>query len=206
MRVVGPGRLVVVGGHSRGVGKTTAIEHLLRASPNDSWAAVKISAHRHTPGVPGTLLVEEDREGRPGTQTARYLAAGARQAWLCHAADAVMPRAARFVAGLLHRGVNVIVESNRIVQHLEADTTLFVLSPALDDWKTSSGRAVAAADAFVLGAGEGGAVAAWPTSGGRLDGRPLFTLRPSAALDAWYEVRHSVLTQASQDLVQRAAS
>ena len=44
-----PGRLIVVGGHSRGVGKTAVIAHLLRTLGWTGVEAVKISAHRHAP-------------------------------------------------------------------------------------------------------------------------------------------------------------
>ena len=35
------GRLVVVGGHSRGVGKTAMIEHVLRSRPDDPWSTIR---------------------------------------------------------------------------------------------------------------------------------------------------------------------
>jgi len=189
VRLLG-GQLIIVGGHCRGVGKTTVIEHLLRGRPHEAWVAVKISAHRHTPGPAGHLLIEEDDGRRPDRQTGRYLAAGARRAWLCHAADAVMPMAARFVAGLRASGMNVIAESNRLVQHADATTAIFVLSPPLEDWKPSSAPLVAAADAFVLGPCALGGTGHWPIADGGLDGRPLFTLAASGPLDAWYQARH----------------
>ncbi|MDP1568621.1 MAG: hypothetical protein Q8L86_01345 [Vicinamibacterales bacterium] len=198
MRVIGDGQLIIVGGHCRGVGKTTVIEHLLRRSPHEAWVAVKISAHRHTPGPAGRLLVEEDDGRRPDRQTGRYLAAGARRAWLCHAADAVMPMAAQFVAGLRASGMNVIVESNRLVQHAGATTAIFVLSPPLEDWKPSSAALVAAADAFVIGPCAQRGTDHWPVADGHIDGRPLFTLTASGPLDAWYHTRHTPRPPASQ--------
>jgi hypothetical protein len=191
MRIIGTGTLVVVGGHSRGVGKTAVVEHLLRMGPRHSWVAVKISAHRHAPGDPDRLLLEKESVAGAGTQTNRYLAAGARQAWLCHAAAPAMPAAAQFIADLLDGGADVIVESNRLLRHLTPDTALFVLSPPLDDWKPSSGLAAAAAHAFVLGPRSSAMPERWPIANGMLDGRRLFTLHAPAALDAWFTARHS---------------
>lgn len=190
MRVVTHGRLVVVGGHSRGVGKTVLIEYLLRAQPARSWVAVKISAHRHAARERGGALIERDETGVPGTQTDRYLAAGAREAWLCHAADEEMPAAARFISARLSNGDDVVVESNRIVQYFTPETTLFVLSPPFEDWKPSSTRAVRAADAFVIGPVARGITGAWPIDADRLGGRPLFDLRAPDALAAWLAARH----------------
>ena len=190
MRVLEAGRLVVVGGHSRGVGKTALVEHILRAGPASHWVAVKISAHRHTPGGGRGALVERDERGAPGTQTGRYLAAGAREAWLCHAADIAMADAARFIARRLANGDDVIVESNRIVESFTPATTLFVLSPPFDDWKPSSVHAVRVADAFVLGPVARGGAAHWPLDADRLDGRPVFDLRVPDGLDRWFASRH----------------
>lgn len=198
MRDLEAGRLVVVGGHSRGVGKTALVEHILRAGPASHWVAVKISAHRHTPGAGRGALIERDRTGVPGTQTDRYLAAGAREAWLCHAADTDMADAARFIARRLAAGDDVIVESNRLVEYFTPATTLFVLSPPFDDWKPSSARAVRGADAFVLGPVARGIPAHWPRDADRLDGRPLFDLRAPDALNLWLATCHSSIAAAGQ--------
>ncbi len=103
----GPGRLIVVGGHSRGVGKTATIENLLRARPNEAWAAVKVSAHRHAREGTARPVVEEVYEPSPLTQTGRYLAAGAARAWLCRCPNQRLHAAAAFVDALVDGGWNV---------------------------------------------------------------------------------------------------
>jgi hypothetical protein len=148
-RSVAPGRLVVVGGHSRGVGKTSVIEHLLDAHRAERWIAIKISAHRHAPEGVSVPLVEECHQWCDATQTGRYLAAGASRAFLVRAPDASLARAATFINGLREGGRTVLVESNRIVQWLIPDVLLFVVDPMIEDWKPSSAFCLPVADAVI---------------------------------------------------------
>jgi hypothetical protein len=146
---VSRGALLVVGGHSRGVGKTTLVERLLGDRCGETWIAVKISAHRHAPEGASAPLIEEARGPDPQSQTGRYLVAGARRAFLVRAPDAAMAQAAAFIERLRAGGSNVIVESNRIVQYVTPDALIFVIDPRIADWKPSSDACLAAADAVV---------------------------------------------------------
>jgi hypothetical protein len=143
------GLLFVVGGHSRNVGKTGVIEHLLTEHGGEAWAVVKISAHRHAPDGTVAPLIEEHRDADPETQTGRYLLAGARHAFLVRAPDAAMARAAAFVESLRANGWNVMVESNRIVTHVVPTLVVFVVDPHNADWKPSSDACLAVADVVV---------------------------------------------------------
>jgi hypothetical protein len=147
------GQLIVVGGHSRHVGKTALVENILRASRGDRWVAVKISAHRHASGHASPPCFDEDRTPTRWTQTGRYLAAGAARAWLCRCPSARLRDAAAFVDTLRRDGWNVIVESNRLVPHVVPDLVYFVVSDVIDDWKESSAACLRRADAIVLSAG-----------------------------------------------------
>ncbi len=188
--------LVVVGGHSRGVGKTAVVEHVLRSRPHEAWAAVKISAHRHAPAGSAVPITEEARESSTATQTGRYLAAGASRAWLCRAPSGGLDAAAAFVVSLLDAGWNVVVESNRIVQCLSPDVSLFVVSARTDDWKASSAESLRGADAIVLSPGSSRVPPRAHALGGpRVARLPAFRFTDSwglAGLDRWI----SGLTQA----------
>lgn len=151
-----PGRLIVVGGHTRGIGKTAVVAHLLRTLGWAGAAAVKISAHRHATGPVAPVMIEEAREASPETQTGRYLAAGAARAWLCRCPATRLPEAAAFIDALRARGHDVLVESNRIVDVIEPDLLLFVVSARIDDWKASSAACLQRADALVLSPGSAG--------------------------------------------------
>lgn len=192
MRPLGRGRLIVVGGHSRGVGKTATIEHVLGARQNEPWAAVKVSAHRHAPDDLGVPLVEEQDEPSPHTQTGRYLAAGAARAFLCRTPEARLAQTADFIEGLRDAGTHVIVESNRILHCVDPDLVLFVVSPPIDDWKASSAYAVARADALVLGIAPAALGEILPMDGLHLAGLPLLALRSAAErsdFDRWVDRR-----------------
>jgi hypothetical protein len=143
------GRLVLVGGHSRGVGKTLFIEEWLRAQRSVPWTAVKVSAHRHAAAGAVAPLIEEAATPTWATQTGRYLAAGAARALLVRAPDTLLPAAAAWIDAQCDRGANVIVESNRLVRYLNPERLFFVIDPAIADWKPSSAACLSAANVIL---------------------------------------------------------
>src|ERR1700679_2396814 len=83
--------IIVGGGGGPGAGKTALMFGLMRALPEIPWTAVKITTHEH-----GHEHGQEHGEAIPiweetspggGTDTARYLAAGARRALLVTAGE-----------------------------------------------------------------------------------------------------------------------
>jgi len=139
--------IIVVGGGGRGAGKTALVCGLMRALPEIPWTAVKITTHEHEHGET-TPIWEETAPGQ-GTDTARYLAAGARRALLVTAGeDGLGPiveqilqehsRASRAIdvdakqvgakkvdakkAGATQAGI--IIESNSVLRHLRPDVCL----------------------------------------------------------------------------------
>lgn len=147
-----PGHCIVVGGHSRGVGKTALVVCLVRALGDARGlhrvVTVKVSAHRH--GRDEDLLIEEDHVESSTTSTGRCLQSGAQRAFLVRCPDERLPEAASFVRELVRDGWHVVVESNRISGLVAADATLFVVSSAIADWKASSDACLSRADAVVL--------------------------------------------------------
>lgn len=153
--------LVVVGGHSRNVGKTSVVAGLIAALPERGWTAVKITQYGHgvcsvngescgcAPEEHAWALTEErDRAGRG--DTSRFLAAGARRSlWLRtkqgRLAEA-MPDLRRELAG----AANVIVESNSVMKFLRPDLYLTVLDPATADFKESAREFLDLAGAVLL--------------------------------------------------------
>jgi len=80
--------IVVIGGHSRKIGKTSAVASLIARLPQHLWTAFKITQYGHgfcsangEPCVCETddhaIAVSEERRRTSGTDTARFLAAGA---------------------------------------------------------------------------------------------------------------------------------
>ena len=105
--------LIVVGGHSRNVGKTSVICGIIRALPGWNWTAIKITPHPHA--------WREDR----------FLAAGAARAFLLQS-DA-MQSAVQLAA----ESENTIIESNSVLRFLHPDLSAMVLDGAVADFKPS---------------------------------------------------------------------
>lgn len=153
--------VVIVGGNSRNIGKTSVVAGLIAAMPEMEWTALKITQFGHgvcsADGKPcdcetgdHLVAVSEERSRTSGTDTARYLAAGARRSvWVRSRqgllADA-MPRIRKEIAG----AGNVILESNSIVRFLQHDLFLSVLDPDVQDFKQSARYFLDRAHAFLM--------------------------------------------------------
>jgi hypothetical protein len=123
--------------------------------PEFSWAAVKVTPHGHDVGEE----LWEELDFRSAKDTGRYLAAGARRAFLVRgvtdsrAAELVLE--ARGPASLCE---GLLVESNRIAagavaRRGEAEVSLAVLAGAEAEWKASLLECVGRVDAVVLASG-----------------------------------------------------
>lgn len=152
---------IVIGGHSRSVGKTSVVAGLIAALRDYHWTAVKITQFGHgICSVNGESCgcateehgwsVSEEQDATSGKDTARYLAAGAqRTLWVRtkqgRLAEAV-PELRRALAG----AANVIIESNSVLRFLRPDLYLTVLDPATEDFKESAREYLDRADAVLL--------------------------------------------------------
>ena len=140
--------VVVVGGGSRGVGKTALLCGVIGALPEMQWIAVKIAGHEHGLELP---VWEESVPGE-GTDTARYLAAGARRAFLLTAADGSEIKVA--LGGFwdrVERNANLLIESNRVLEIVRPDLCLMVQSDAdIAEAKASFDNVSGLADAVII--------------------------------------------------------
>lgn len=112
--------IIVVGGAARGAGKTALICGLLRALPEIRWTAIKVTSHAH--GSP-TPIWEETAAGQE-TDTARYLAAGAKRALLISADDEALAAIVQKILREAGPAGGAIFESNRVLRCLDADLCL----------------------------------------------------------------------------------
>lgn len=153
--------LVVVGGHSRNIGKTSVVAGLIRALPHCNWTAMKITQFGHgvcsKSGRPCDCQLAPEhayaiaREAGPGrSDTGRFVAAGAREAYWVRAAMGRIENALPAVRDVQYSSRNLIIESNGIMEFLEPDLYLVVLDFAREDFKTSSLRFLSRADACVV--------------------------------------------------------
>ena len=157
--------VVVVGGHSRNIGKTSAVASLIKHLAHRRWTAMKITQFGHgfctADGAPCDCQTDEhtvafsfERPDSPGydatTDTARFLSAGAlRSLWVRTRVGnlaAALPRLRREIAS----SENVIIESNSIVGFIKPDLYLSVLDHGTADFKESARLFLDRADAILL--------------------------------------------------------
>src|SRR5437899_1035365 len=82
--------IVVVGGSTKDIGKTALVCGVISALRDLGWTAVKITGHDYGPQLSASssesasagTIVWEETNSEQATDTARYLAAGARRAFL----------------------------------------------------------------------------------------------------------------------------
>jgi hypothetical protein len=157
--------VVVVGGHTRNIGKTSVVAALIARLPHLHWTAFKVTQFGHgfctADGAPcdcqtdeHTVAVSEERPASANcdstTDSARFLAAGAvRSFWVRTRIGnlaAALPRVRKEIAA----AENVIIESNSIIGFLKPDLYLSVLDAGTADFKESARLFLDRADAVLL--------------------------------------------------------
>ncbi|HEY1264044.1 MAG TPA: hypothetical protein VGF06_11010 [Terriglobales bacterium] len=182
--------LIVIGGHSRNVGKTSVVAGLISALPEYRWLAMKITQYGH--GICSrngeacgcatddhTWAVTEEKDPSSKSDTSRFLAAGAARVWWARTGQGHLAEAMPMIRRLLSGSKNAILESNSILKFLRPDLYLTVLDPATADFKRSAREFLDRADAVVLHRHL--ALSAWEgISLKPVVGRPLFPVCPPA--------------------------
>lgn len=180
--------LVVVGGHSRNVGKTSVVAGLIAALPEFKWAAMKITQHGHgvcsRDGQPchcatddHSWAISEEKEQSGLTDTSRFLMAGAKRVWWVRSEQGRLAEALPSIRKLLGDSENAILESNSILKFLRPDIYLTVLDPATADFKQSAQEFLDRADAIVMH--HSTANVSWQGVSLRpVVGRPVFYIQP----------------------------
>ena len=153
--------LVVIGGHSRSVGKTSVVAGLIAALREFNWTAVKITQYGHgvcsAKGEPcdcatddhsWAITEEHDRSGE--SDTSRFLVAGAIRALWARTEQGRLAEAMPALRQRLEGAGNVIIESNSVLKFLRPDLYLTVLDPATADFKNSAREFLDRANAVIL--------------------------------------------------------
>jgi hypothetical protein len=181
---------VVVGGHSRNIGKTSVVAGLIARLPQYRWTAFKITQYGHgfctTNGEPcdcqtddHTLAVSEERSRSSGTDTARFLASGAERSIWVRTRTGMLAEAMPRIRKELAVAENAIIESNSILQFLRPDLYLTVLDAGTADFKDSARLFLDRADAVLV---RGTGVGLTPQWGGvslkLIEGMPQFVVEP----------------------------
>ncbi len=183
--------LIVIGGQSRNVGKTSVVAGLIAALPEYNWIALKITQYGHgicsRRGTPchcatddHTWAIAEERNRSGESDTSRFLVAGAARAWWVRTEQGRLSEAMPTILRRLEESENAILESNSALRFLRPDLYLTVLDPATADFKRSAQEFLALADAVILhqaketqGRRAGSGFSVEPIAG-----RPVFPIAP----------------------------
>src|SRR5271165_718413 len=180
--------LIVIGGHSRSVGKTSVVAGLIAALPEFHWTAVKITQYGHgfcsangelcdcaTDDHSWTLTEERDRSGE--SDSSRLLVSGAvRSLWL-RTRQGMLAEAMPRLRQELSSAENAILESNSVMRFLRPDLYITVLDAATADFKASAQEFLDRADAVVLH--DGADQIAWANVSLKpVAAKPMFHIRP----------------------------
>src|SRR5271163_2864083 len=179
--------IIVIGGHSRSVGKTSVIAGLISALPEFDWTAIKITQYGHgvcsangeacdcaTADHAWAISDERDRSGE--SDTSRFLLAGAAHALWVRTEQGRLAEAMPALRKRVENAGNVIMESNSVLKFLRPDLYMTVLDPATADFKNSARELLDRADAVILHVGN---EAAWQAVSLKpVASRPIFRIKP----------------------------
>ncbi|HZR28740.1 MAG TPA: hypothetical protein VFA71_08160 [Terriglobales bacterium] len=156
--------ILVVGGHSRNVGKTSVVAGLIAALAERQWTAVKITQFGHgVCSVNGeacgcataehTVAISEERDRSGGSDTSRFLLAGAQRSLWVRTKQGFLAEAMPSLRKRIEGAANVIMESNSVIKFLRPDLYLSVLDYETADFKASAREFLDRADAILLHTG-----------------------------------------------------
>ena len=181
--------LIVIGGHTRNIGKTSVVARLITAMPELRWTAMKITQFGH--GICSrdgkscncatdnhTWAIDEEKDAAGDSDTSRYLAAGAERSLWVRTQQGRLAEAMPEVRKKLADAGNAILESNSVMRFVKPDLYITVLDPATADFKASAQEFLDRADAVLLHRETGGELAWENVSLASVAGRPLFRISP----------------------------
>ncbi|HLZ51891.1 MAG TPA: hypothetical protein VKP61_14155 [Candidatus Acidoferrum sp.] len=169
MSAVPKWRVIVVGGHTRSIGKTQLVCDVIRGFPQANWIAGKITQYGH--GVCAqngnncdcapdehVCAIEWESQPQSGTDSARFLAAGAKQSFWLRTKQGFLAEGMPLLREALRESFMnlaedsraLILESNSLLQFMKPSLYFAVIDPAREDFKDSARVVLDRADALVL--------------------------------------------------------
>ena len=178
--------IVVIGGHSRNVGKTSVVAGLIAKLPAYNWTAFKLTQFGHgrcsLNGKPcqcetadHAWAVTEEKDASGKTDSSRFLLAGAKHSFWVRTAQGKLEKAMPGIERRLKESENAILESNSILKFIQPDAYISVLDPANEDFKNSAQQYLSRADAVIVHR-SGNREPNWPDIS--LPDRPVFMIDP----------------------------
>jgi hypothetical protein len=188
-------KIIVVGGHTRNIGKTSVAAGLIRHFSFLPWTAVKITQYGHgvcsrdgkrcdcAPTEHPFALTEEKNADGP-SDTSRFLAAGAQRSLWLRVRQGQLRYALPILQQALDQAEYALIESNSILEFVCPELYLMVLDSSRPDFKKSAREFLPFADAIVTPT-ESLVPEAWPGLDAEiLHQKPLFRLSPESSSSA----------------------
>ena len=207
--------ILVIGGHSRSVGKTSVVAELISALRDYDWTAVKITQYGHgvcsANGAPcecatadHAWAISEEKSHAGESDTSRFLVAGAAQALWVRTEQGRLAEAMPALRKRLDRARYVIVESNSVLKFLRPDLYLTVLDPGTEDFKTSAREFLDRAAAVILHGRSKIAGSSWQNVSLKpVADRPVFRITPPPYVTQ--EIVDFVRNRLKKRIAERAA-
>jgi hypothetical protein len=153
--------IVIVGGHSRNIGKSSVVAGLIAALREFNWTAFKITQYGHgicsadgkacdcaSEDHSWAISEEQDRSGE--SDSSRFLQAGAVRAFWVRTEQGRLAEAMPRLRQHISTATNVIFESNSLLKFIRPDVYLTVLDPAVEDFKNSAREFMDLASAVIM--------------------------------------------------------
>jgi hypothetical protein len=153
--------IIIIGGHSRSVGKTSVVAGLIAALPSYNWTAFKITQFGHGQcslnGEPchcatddHTWAISEETNFSGTSDSSRFVSAGAKRSFWVRTEQGRLAEAMPAVRRRLAEAENAILESNSILKFVRPDLYITVLDPATEDFKRSAQEFLDRAHAVII--------------------------------------------------------
>lgn len=162
-------RVVVIGGHTRSTGKTQLVCDVIAAFPRANWIAGKITQYGHgvcakngedcdCAPLDHVCALDWELHNDTGTDSARFLAAGARRAFWLRTKQGFLAEGLPLLRAAVKEAQTtsygelpvLILESNSLLQFLKPSLYFAVVDPSKEDFKDSARTVLDRADVLVL--------------------------------------------------------
>ena len=162
-------RIIVIGGHTRSIGKTQLVCDIIAAFPQANWTAGKITQYghgfcvkkgKHCDCAPDEHIcaISWENGTHPHSDSGRFLTAGAKRSFWLRTKQGYLAEGLPLLRGALAEceieaegePKNLILESNTLLDFVQPSAYLMVLDPAKADFKQSARLLMDRASGFVL--------------------------------------------------------
>ena len=188
---------IVIGGHTRSIGKTQLVCDVIASFPEANWIAGKITQYghgfcvkkgKHCDCAPDEHIcaISWENGSSPRSDSGRFLTAGAKKSFWLRTKQGYLAEGIPLLRAALQQcerevepgPANLILESNTFLDFVTPSLYLMVLDPTKADFKNSARQLLDRASGLVWRRplpAESGASANWPLiSASLLSGKPSF--------------------------------